>query len=236
MKYERITIDLERNHALVKCLARNGAQKTKVTDLGGVMRLFKDQTETDTGDLPIIGENCIGIRRIYRRGNRGVVLVNGVNLKRDLRYDDTYKGINLPSLLMAVKFEERNGRFNILDSYLYAHENIITGDNDTLYVPPFGNVYPESACRICWGSAGLRELQNLGQALGMLDLFVSSNFNQDLYRSSYARGIYDNGDLGELLQKMQDHSATHDRFPYGEARLTRSRTYGELINYIQNNL
>lgn len=237
MKYEKISIDLESNHALVRCFAKSGLTKTKVTDLGGVLRLFKDQSEMDTGDLPIIGENCIGIRRVYQRGNRGAIFVNGINLKRDIRYGDrTYKKVNLPSLLMVIRYEMKNSKYNVLDTHLFTHENILTSESDQLYITPFGNIYHDSACRICWGSAKVNQLDHLGQSLGMLDLFVSSNFNSDLYYPEFMKGIYLNDGLGNLLGQMERHSQTHDRFPYGEARMRKSRTYGELINFIQNNL
>ena len=239
MQYEKISIDLERNHAIVKAFKRGGSMTSKVTDIGGVMRLFKDQTEHDTGDLPIIGENCVGIRRIYQRGNRGVVLVNGVNLTRDIYYnrnDTTYQRIKLPSLLMAIKYQKDGNRFRVNDCYLFAHNNIITGDRDNLYVPPFGNIYDDSTCRICWGSAAPGQLDSLSQAVGVLDLFIGSGFNNDLFSNRFFQHpeYQSEGDVGQLLEFLQNQSG--ERFPYEDVRMTRKMSYGELINYFQNNL
>lgn len=239
MQYEKISIDLERNHAIVRAFKRGGSMTSKVTDIGGVMRLFKDQTEHDTGDMPIIGENCVGIRRIYQRGNRGVVLVNGVNLTRDIYYtrnERTYRNIKLPSLLMAIKFQKDGNRYRINDTYLFAHSNIITGERDTLYVPPFGNVYDDSTCRICWGSAQPNRLDSLSQTVGVLDLFIGSGFNNDLFRDSLFRHPdYEAvGDVGELLNFLENRE--EERFPYDDVTLSRKMSYGELINYFQNNL
>lgn len=245
VNFSKVDISMEKNHATIKTYAKDGKIDTKVTDLGSVMRVFKDTNEFDSGDLPIIGENAIGIRRVYHRGNRGVILVNGVNLIRDLKYgyhddDDesrTFRKMHLPGLLLAVRFENKGGYYNILQSHMFAHKHNLLTEKDQLYIPPLGNIYGRNNCKICWGSAGLKRIDNLGQTLGMMEMFVSSHFNADLFRREWcASSKYNNDNLRNFLRDVHKDGEELGRYPYEHVRMARYGTYAELMSYLQTNL
>lgn len=243
--YNKVDISMEKNHATIRTEAKNGKVSTKITDLGSVLRIFKDQSEMDSGDLPLVGDNAIGVRRIYQRGNRGFLLINGVNLVRDINYGyhgrsgdtRTFGGIHLPGMLLAVKYEMNQGKLKIRGSHMFSHKDFLLTDKDLLYIPPFGNVYGNNSCSICWGTAGFKQLDNPGQAIGMMEGFLFSHFNNDLYQSSWANSSeFPNGNLEDLLRGIHEWQETNPRFPYEHIKMRKYGTYAELISYLQNNL
>ena len=245
MTIKKINIEIESNHALIKTYDENNTCKTKLIDVANLQSIFKDKTEFDTGDLPVAGSNIIGIRRIYTRGNKGFIIANGVNLVRSLTFGSRHDGedqikryddIGLPSLLLTLTYEkDTDGNMRILNSYLHAHENFLVGDSDRLYVPPFGNIYADQRCRICWSSAGINQITHPGQVIGLVEMFCSSRFNGDLYSDGYADSSrFDTDSLPYFLRDLSRKSPRV--FPYEEVKMRDATTYEGHINYLKENL
>ena len=242
MSTEKLTIELEDGRATVTSKV-NGLTNRKLVSLSDVQNVFKDKTEHDTGDLPVVGQNIVGIRRIFSRGDRGYVLANGVGLQRNLKYggngETVHPNVHLPGILLAFKYEKRDGKYQILDTHAFGHEGVLFDESNQLYVFPFGNVYGGNNCRVCWGSVNREQLDAPGQAIGLLEMFVGSSFNGDLYsqsRMTSRTGAYDTANLNGMMAQLSRETQETGAFPYEELKMKRKMTYREFVNFMKNNI
>ena len=65
-------------------LKEKGTTTSKVINTGDLKNLFLRESGFDSGDLPLAGNNTIGIKRIISSGNDYYIFVNCLNIFRDI--------------------------------------------------------------------------------------------------------------------------------------------------------
>jgi hypothetical protein len=203
-----------------------------------LLNALSEGVSLDTGILPVIGNNYIAIRQYLIAKDKHIIIVESSPRQRKVIYnrtgeakDDLEFHIPFPGLLMCIVLNSvENGKFKLnKDSCrLYALKTPVYNDQTTVYRYPYTNVYADA--RICWGNS-LESLQDslvtISQTSGFLELFLSSQNNEDLYTSSYAPFAGENAK--EMFTKMNQIND----YPY--ETLKKYLTYKEIISLLTNN-
>lgn len=242
-----ITINLRDTGAEVK-VTRDGRTTTKLVDLADIQNIFKENTEYDSGDLGLIGKGAMGIKRIISRGNKHCVMVHAIDPIIDVAFTGVSKKIENvyhPSLIMGIFLEKDDERYYVDadKTCLLAARNMILTPEDQLYYFPFSNVYTDSMGKVCWGNNRLPELDNIAQSIGILQMFLYSVMNYDLYHAPVIKkgGVYDqgNGRCEDVLKLLKELSSQHkklDSFPYDEIKLHTKTSYKDFVAYCKGRL
>lgn len=186
----------------------NGRKVFKNIGLQSMSRILNKDSEFDTGFLPIYGNSYIGIKRYIKMGDKELLFIEASPSNRLVKfgYDNLEEipKVKFPGILMSVVCRvNKDGSLEPRDTRLFATRGPVVRDSDVLYKYPFGNVYSDG--KICWGSVQYdRGIKNLTHAGSLLDLFLSTAMNTDLYSRNSGLGLKD------LLKSLQDQS----EFPY----------------------
>lgn len=214
-----------------------GKTQTKIIATSDMPGIFNQRSVHDTGPLGLLGKNVIGVHRVIERGNKVFVFVNGQELIRNITgYQRSFREVKLPGMLMVVALEKEGSSYSV-DLYecrIFSYESILYGDNkQLLYFPPFGNVFENS--KICWGSVPFEENAGYSKqvAPSLLELFVGSGFNNHIFQNSMPTI---NGNTPRDSDAVFNHIVTNgaNGFPYGDIKMKKKMTYGELISLITN--
>lgn len=197
----------------------NGRKVFKNIGLQSMSRILNKDSEFDTGFLPLYGRNYMGIKKYIKLGDKEIVFIEGSPCNRTVKYynrnidnpNQDLLNVRFPGLIMAVVCNvEKSGALKVVNTRLFATQGPVLRDSDQLYRFPFGNVYQPDG-RICWGSASheQQKIKNLTQAGSLLDTFLFSRMNSDLYGGSCNKS---GKNLDSYLESLKDISD----FPYGD--------------------
>jgi len=253
---ENDSLDVKLTTAGARLNLPNG--RSKNISLKGLAKAMSDDVGVDTGFLPLLGSNYAGIRRYIQFSNKHILLLEASPGKRKVRFEtrcttDTWRdehadiytqdhdngileieGVCFPTLIMAVSLEEEDsGRLKYKTSRMYASKIPVFNDDTQLYKFPFGNVYADN--RICWGEMedevrGHR-YNSVLQAGGLLERFMSSYYNRDLFSSS-------NSHLADIdRNRLQNvfSSLVKDHTEYPVDTLKNAMKVNEVISLLKNN-
>lgn len=192
-----------------------------------------DSASLDTGYLPLLGAKYIGVRRYMQFKNKHAIFVEATPTIRAVEYDrkngDPYQkfSVPFPGLLMAIIMTENtDGRLVHHNTKIYATVGPVINDSTDLYKFPFTNVYDDN--HICWGDIKINMPMTVLQAGSLMDTFVTSIFNNDLFRAS-TTPYKSATNLESVLKDL----ATKTTYPYDT--LSKAITMGSLISQIKNN-
>lgn len=237
-----LTIKLFETFGELSFREESGALITKVVDVADLHAIFKDNTNHDTGDLPVVGTDAMGISRVITRGNKLFVIVSANNPCFSVNINgENLPNVYYPGLLMAVHVTKVGNDYRVDDNktIIVAYKHMIAGKETQLYQFPYANVY-DGISNICWGYQRIPRLTSPGQAVGILQLFLTANMNNDL--ASYAGLLGGHGDkyrvgnLPRMLRLLSEDSENLEHFPFDDILLQAKWTYGDFISHCENNL
>jgi hypothetical protein len=253
---EALELHIKDGYAEVKT-TENNIKKSKIIDLDDLHSIFKENVDTDTGDLGLYGDGSIGIRRIISRGSKSWVLINAINPCIDVKFvggtpgrgDTPYKNkvtdregvlfekVFFPNLIMGLKLNKTGKKYKIQNSFMMSHEDYLMDGKQTMLQFPFANVYSGDQGAICWGSVQLPQLTNVSQCIGIMQMFLGDEMNRDLFRHPYTgSGDYTTNNLEVLLRKLSRNNKKLTSFPYGDIKLNKHGTYSRMISWCKSNL
>lgn len=97
--------------------------------------------------------------------------------------------------------------YKIHDIRVFALKYPLQTDNDTLFCFPFSNVYGDG--RVCWGKVVLPKVSKPMELVGVINLFLSSQFNGDLSGHNFVspkdKDIYDFWGVINYLKGMEEY-------------------------------
>lgn len=212
LKFKEEGIQLEKTD-------RSGEKSIKYISPDDLRNIFVDNTVFDFGFLPLIGKDYIGLRRYIKEGSREIFFIESSPCKTNVLHEDLsnpVENVPWPRLLMVfITDRGASGKLSIATTKLYVLKTPCLVGETKLYRFPFANVY-EGDNKICWGdlTERLRNVETSAQMGGMVNDFIHSTMNNDLY--SIEEGENDNnheGDQGKLTNFLKD-CAEEGEFPY----------------------
>ena len=184
---KKIKIEMEDDRAILQVEKGGGVIEEKYLHLQDIKDIFFNDILSDSGLLPsLVNPNgTVTIKRIAQKGQKGAIIIEGLNLIKDITYKETtYKDVPLPHIYMGLRYEFRTSGMKVTSSYLLATYNQVF-DKGELFVPPFPNLYGNSNGQICWGGEQkLAKYTDPKQLIFAIDEFFSAAFNDDLYRGT----------------------------------------------------
>lgn len=242
---EAVNIRIDQGYAELQ-FEKDGITENKIIDIDDLHSVFKDNIDYDSGDLGIWGDGAIGVKRLISRGDKHYVIVNAINPVVSVEYyGKTIKNMKFPSLLMAVHLTNSGKRFKVnkQKTFIMAYENMIIKDTDPMYVYPFTNVWQESMGKICWGRIEVPNLDNFSQCIGVMQMFIQGDMNNDLFEPSNIKStvepwasILKEGDTTKKLTKLFTELSKSNRFPYEAFNFKKKNSYKNVIRYCKDNL
>lgn len=209
----------------------NGRKIFKSIGLESMSRVLNRDSEFDTGFLPLYGRHYMGIKRYIKAGDKEILFIEASPANRLVKYGSNSKeitNVRFPGLMMSVMcVADSRGKLKVKDTRLFSTVNPILRESDMLYRFPFGNIFQPDG-RVCWGNienSALGNIKNLTHAGSLLDTFLFSGMNSDLYGS----GTRDrSGSLEDHLKRLQDLP----EYPYDE--LISEISFKELSSLIKS--
>lgn len=211
---------------------KNGRKVYKNIGLASMSKILNRDTEFDSGMLPLYGRNYMGIRRYIKAADREILFIEASSTLKTIKhgYDrddlEELSNVRLPGLLMTVVLRTEGANLRVSDTRLFSLRAPIMRDTDQICRFPLGNVYQPDG-RICWGSAerDLSGIKSVNQAGGLLDSFLFSAMNDDLYGSGTTRT---GTDVISHLRSLQDLTD----YPYEE--LKNEMNFKDLLSLLKS--
>lgn len=205
-----------------------------------LLNALSDEVSLSTDVLPVIGSDYIAVKKYIVSKNKHILLVESSPKVRTIVYNKTgeekdklYYSIPFPGLLFcAVLTTQSNGTFKFDKdaSRMYALKTPILNEQTIVYKYPYTNVYGDA--RICWGNSleFLRDNSkiNVSQIGGLLEVFIGSENNEDLFYSSQCP-IPKAENAKQMFEKAQELKT----YPYDT--LVKQLTFKEVVSLLTNN-
>ena len=225
---KNITLNIGEHYAEV--LVRGQTNERKIVRTGDLKHLFLSEAGFDTGILPVFGQNAMGIKQIITKGNVWTVVIDCVNIKRDINFGSlSLKSVPFPDMLFVLTVEVDSNSFKVIDERCYCHIEPIIKEETMLYLFPFGNIFSDQ--RICWGDySKIGKVKNLNQLIGIPELFLSSGFNSHIYSALKTEAPIDASSVGNFFKTLEEYSKeTSAGFPYHLVPLKENKEYGKIF-------
>lgn len=154
--------------------------------------------------------------------------------KKDDVYE--YKNVYYPNLLMSLMLKkETKGTLKIEKSGILAYSDHFISEDTQLYEFPFSNTHSGSVYgQICWGGQGTPQLGSLAQSVAIMQSFLGSTMNHDLYKKAYVNG-HALETSSDLLTYLSLKSSELSAFPYKDIEMKKIIKYNDLMSYLNQN-
>ena len=219
-------ISLELTPARVKVRYINEAQNIEIAKTITYQTLAKILAEDllqDTGFLYLTGDKYQGIRRIYSKGTKKLILIESKSQSRTVLFKNKtlrdaqlleYQNIPFPYLLMMIKTSGENGNVHLDQTRIYAMKSPLVREDQLLYDYPYSNVYNDDN-RVCWGGVPQKH-KNLFEATTAINTFFNTIMNNDLY--SPLRSPLPHSTFQEVLAQISINPEAWTSYPYETLR------------------
>jgi len=179
-----IKLPAQSPHAHVTIIEQDGMHRQKDVSVEDLVSHLAQNHQFSTGLLPQGTRVYRGTRNDY---TIAVELPAKVRPIRYTRYNDrdrrTTDTAQIPFPVCLFVFSVRSN--TIRRTNMFCARNPIQRLEDRLCFFPFGNVYGDG--NICWGSAHLPNISTPMELVGVINIFLDSNYNGDLFERSHYR-------------------------------------------------
>ncbi len=179
---------------------KTGQKKSKIVEIGSLLKAFKCAVKMDVEQAPIgkipfgYYDGAIGMCNSKLCADIVTVLPASMQI---MQYENTQYDVCVPSLVFS--FHVNKGR--LMNTRVFTLKDEEPTDNSVLYRYPYGNVYEDG--RVCWGSNVFPDICEIKRLEMVMTLFIQTPCNSDLYRSEECIGQND-VPLRELFEQLRN--------------------------------
>ncbi|MCH5248331.1 MAG: hypothetical protein J1E98_00290 [Lachnospiraceae bacterium] len=178
----------------------NGKKKSKIVEIGSLLKAFKCAVKMEADSAPIgkipFGYYDGAISMCSGKLCADIVTVLPASMQL-MKYENTQYDVCVPSLVFS--FHVNKGRLERTQVFTLKDEEAT--EDSILYRYPYGNVHDNG--NVCWGNNAFPVIPEIKRLETAMTLFIQSPCNSDLYESKKCIG-QTNVPLRELFEQLRN--------------------------------
>jgi hypothetical protein len=230
MSANKITIEIERDHATIITRDESGIAETKAATLEDIQSVLLSERTLETPLLP----GSWGTQKFISSGRNEIFAVTTAPKMMDVRYStgSNIKNFKVPIPAMlwifAFRVDKAEGSYRMVHSHVHALKNWIMSERDEVFDFPFSNV--SDYC--CWGS--IEPTVNVAKGIANLPhLFMSGVFNGDLDNAKFNPFRWEKADENGVERRITAERTLH-LFDFMDTKRREAEAKGEPYDFPQS--